>query len=70
MNDGVVLGADELKAAVLGGAVLGGGGGGPMADGMRFGRAALACGTPRLLPLESLSDDASSSRLRATRRCR
>jgi hypothetical protein len=56
-NDGLPLGADELEAAILGGAILGGGGGGSMAEGMRMGRAALACGTPRLLQLGSLSDD-------------
>jgi len=56
-NDGLPLGADELEAAILGGATLGGGGGGSMAEGMRMGRAALARGTPRLLQLESLADD-------------
>ncbi len=58
MVDGRRLGPDELEAAVLGGAVLGGGGGGAIEQGMRVGRAALARGTPRLLPLDSLADEA------------
>ncbi len=57
-DNGTPLGPDELDAAVLGGAVLGGGGGGTIGEGLRLGREALASGTPRLLAVDGVRPDA------------
>jgi DUF917 family protein len=58
MIEGTRLGSAELEAVVLGGAVLGGGGGGRIAEGLRLGRHDLALGTPTLVSLEALAGDA------------
>ena len=55
----VVLGREEVEAAVLGGAVLGGGGGGSMALGRRNGLLAVELGAPELVDLEDLPADAT-----------
>lgn len=53
------LTAEHVEAAVLGGAVLGGGGGGWIPDGMERGRLAVTLGTPELVSADELPDDAS-----------
>ena len=55
---GIRLNGEHLEDAVLGGAVLGGGGGGAIPEGLRLGREALSAGVPRLVSLDSLQDDA------------
>lgn len=47
-----------VEAAVLGGAILGGGGGGSPEEGRRLGRLALEIGSPNILNLEQLPDEA------------
>jgi uncharacterized protein len=47
-----------LQALVYGGAVLGGGGGGSLAAGLQSVREALRAGVPRIVPLETLDDEA------------
>jgi DUF917 family protein len=54
----VRLTAEHVEAAVLGGAVLGGGGGGWIPDGLERGRLAVALGTPELVSADELPDDA------------
>lgn len=46
-----------VEYAVYGGAVLGGGGGGWIEEGLRIGKLALEAGEPELVPLESFADD-------------
>lgn len=48
---------DFLDWLVLGGAVLGGGGGGSLTDGRHLADAALDLGQPRLVALDALADD-------------
>lgn len=54
-----VIPVDEhtVKCAVYGGAILGGGGGGWIEDGLQLGRLALEVGTPKLLSADELADD-------------
>lgn len=52
------LTAAHVEAAVLGGAVLGGGGGGWIPDGMTRGHLAVALGSPELVSIDDLPDDA------------
>ena len=54
----VRLTAEDVEAAVLGGAVLGGGGGGWIPDGLERGRLAVAYGTPELVSLDEIPPDA------------
>ncbi len=54
----VRLTAEHVEAAVLGGAVLGGGGGGWIPEGLERGRLAVALGTPELVSVDELSQDA------------
>ncbi|MHC5260392.1 S-methyl thiohydantoin desulfurase domain-containing protein [Streptomyces sp. UC4497] len=49
---------DDLKAAVYGGAVLGGGGGGFVERGLRTAELALQVGTPELWSADEFADDA------------
>ncbi|WP_328286002.1 DUF917 family protein [Brevibacillus agri] len=46
-----------LEAAVYGGAVLGGGGGGWIEDGLETGRLALEVGSPLLVTADEMNDD-------------
>ncbi len=48
-----------VEYAVYGGAVLGGGGGGWIEDGLQIGRLALDIGQPELFTVEELTDDAT-----------
>ncbi|SMB98290.1 hypothetical protein SAMN00808754_2250 [Thermanaeromonas toyohensis ToBE] len=59
MASRMVLDHEALEAAVLGGAVLGGGGGGSMEWGRKLGRLALELGTPELIELEDLPEEAT-----------
>jgi DUF917 family protein len=52
------LTAEHVDAAVLGGAVLGGGGGGWISDGLERGRLAVSLGTPELVSVSELSPEA------------
>ncbi|MCM3314474.1 DUF917 family protein [Psychrobacillus sp. MER TA 17] len=52
-----VLTAEMVEQAVYGGAILGGGGGGWIAQGLEKGRAALAKGTVELISIDELNDD-------------
>jgi DUF917 family protein len=52
------LTAELVEPAVLGGAVLGAGGGGWIADGLERGRLAVAFGTPHLVAADEVPDDA------------
>lgn len=61
MRPGIQLSQEYLEGVVLGEAVLGGGGGGSIAEGLRLGRAALAAGASRLAPLEALPDEAEAA---------
>jgi len=54
----VQVGAETVRAAAYGGAVLGGGGGGQIEEGLRLGRLALELGRPHLVTLDELDDDA------------
>jgi len=54
----MILDRMTVEAMVLGGGFLGGGGGGSMEEGRRMGLLALEGGTPKLIPIESLSPDA------------
>jgi len=47
----------KVQALALGGAVLGGGGGGALSQGLEVGKLALALGTPRLVELGELCSD-------------
>lgn len=47
-----------VEALALGGAVLGGGGGGSLAKGLETGKLALALGEPTVVPLEAFASDA------------
>jgi DUF917 family protein len=49
---------DIVKAAAYGGAVLGGGGGGAIEEGLSLGEAALESGSPRLVTLDEINDQA------------
>jgi DUF917 family protein len=53
----MVLDEDAIEAMVLGGAFLGGGGGGSLEEGRRFGRAALKLGRPSVIPIDGLPDE-------------
>nr|WP_313779759.1 DUF917 family protein [Paenibacillus larvae] len=46
-----------VRYAVYGGAILGGGGGGWIKEGLELGRLALEAGDPRLLTVDELSDE-------------
>lgn len=59
MASKMVLDYEDLEAAVLGGAVLGGGGGGSMEWGRKLGRLALELGTPELIDLKDLPEEAT-----------
>lgn len=50
---------EMVKNAVLGGALLGGGGGGSLKEGEKLGGLSLAVGTPTLIDLDELQDDAT-----------
>ncbi len=52
------LGPADVEAAVRGGSVLAAGGGGWVEHGYLVGRTAMAAGTPRLVTLDELADDA------------
>ncbi|MFF1398900.1 DUF917 family protein [Streptomyces sp. NPDC058287] len=52
---------DDLRAAVYGGAVLGGGGGGFVERGLRTAELALQVGTPELWSTDEFADDALSA---------
>ncbi len=52
------LTVEHVEAAVLGGAVLGGGGGGWIADGLERGRLGVALGTPELVSIDELAPNA------------
>ncbi|MFD1425783.1 DUF917 domain-containing protein [Kroppenstedtia sanguinis] len=54
---GWVLNERMVEAAVYGGAILGGGGGGWIQEGLKVGRLALEIGTPRLITIEDMEDD-------------
>jgi DUF917 family protein len=54
----MLLQAESVEFAVLGGAFLGGGGGGLMAEGKRIGEHALSAGKPTMVGLEELPGDA------------
>ncbi|MDR7486499.1 MAG: DUF917 family protein [Armatimonadota bacterium] len=56
--NGLRLTAQHVEAAVLGGAVLGGGGGGWIPDGLERGRLAVQLGTPELAAVDDLPPDA------------
>lgn len=51
------LDAETAEAAVFGGAVLGGGGGGCIAEGLKLAKLALKLGKPSLINLEELSEE-------------
>jgi len=55
----MILDLESVECASLGGAFLGGGGGGSMEEGKALGRLALQAGNPRLAPLAELADDAA-----------
>lgn len=48
---------DKIKAAVYGGSILGGGGGGSLEDGLDLGMLALKYGHPELISLDELEDN-------------
>jgi len=54
----MILDRVTVEAMVFGGGFLGGGGGGSMEEGRRMGLLALEVGSPRLIPIDSLSPDA------------
>jgi len=54
----MILDRKTVEAMVFGGGFLGGGGGGSMEEGRRMGLLALEVGSPRLIPIDSLSPDA------------
>ncbi len=58
MKEAISITEQTIEAAVLGGMVLGGGGGGWPEDGRRLGHLAMAMGNPRLIPVDSLAPDA------------
>ncbi len=58
MKEAIPITEQTIEAAVLGGMVLGGGGGGWPEDGRRLGQLALAIGNPRLVSVDSLVSDA------------
>jgi DUF917 family protein len=53
-----LLGLDDVEAAVRGGSVFACGGGGWADHGRMLGRAAIAAGTPELVSIDELADDA------------
>lgn len=54
---GIKLDESMMQYAVYGGAVLGGGGGGWIEDGLQIGRLALEIGQPELLPADAFADE-------------
>lgn len=54
----IVINEEMVKNAALGGALLGGGGGGSLKEGEKLGEFSLAVGTPTLIDLDELRDDA------------
>lgn len=58
MGSRIILDNEVVEAAVLGGAVLGGGGGGSMEMGRQAARLAVELGSPELITLDSLPEDA------------
>jgi DUF917 family protein len=54
----MILDKITVEAMVFGGGFLGGGGGGSMEEGRRMGLLALEVGSPKLIPIDSLSPDA------------
>ncbi len=54
----IVADAEIMKAAVYGGCLLGGGGGGWIKDGLARGSLALSLGKVRIIPIDSLDEDA------------
>jgi len=61
----VIPDAAFLRALVYGGAVLGGGGGGSLPAGLAAARAALAAGTPHIVPLHRIDPRATLATLSA-----
>lgn len=57
-KDEIVADTEIAKAAVYGGCLLGGGGGGWIKDGMARGSLALSLGKVRIVPIDSLDEDA------------
>ncbi|MEK3851361.1 hypothetical protein BK143_03275 [Paenibacillus peoriae] len=55
--DALKLDERIVEYAVYGGAVLGGGGGGWVEEGLRIGKLALEAGQPLLVPIDSFADD-------------
>ncbi len=55
--DALKLDERIVEYAVYGGAVLGGGGGGWIEEGLRIGKLALEVGQPKLVSVESFADD-------------
>jgi DUF917 family protein len=53
----IKLDARMVESAVYGGAVLGGGGGGWIEEGLKLGRLALEVGQPELTPIDKFADD-------------
>jgi len=54
----IEINEEIVKDAVLGGSLLGGGGGGWLKEGEKLGELSLAVGTPTLISLDELQDDA------------
>jgi len=54
----IAINEETVKNAALGGALLGGGGGGNPKEGEKLGELSLAVGTPTLIDLDELRDDA------------
>lgn len=55
----IEIDGEMVKNAVLGGTLLGGGGGGSLKEGEKLGELSLAVGTPTLINLDELRDDAT-----------